>query len=185
MGMFDNLVKNKDRFSKLITFGSGAELFHGDTPYANSKRQISKEIIKYPNFYNLRIFGVFDHNELDTRFIKSNIIHYIKKEPMIIHTNKIMDFFYMDDLINLVNYYIEEKNPPKEINCSYEKKYTLKNITDMINVLDNYVVPCYTEDKTKLEFYCGESNLPIDVFGFKLGIKKTFYNLKYNTCILN
>ncbi len=64
MAMFNNLVANKHCFSKLITFGSGAELFHGDAAYANSKRQISKEIIKHSNFYTLRIFGVFDSRSI-------------------------------------------------------------------------------------------------------------------------
>jgi nucleoside-diphosphate-sugar epimerase len=104
MSMFNNLVANQKSFSKLISFGSGAEIFHGDTPYANSKREIANKIQNYDNFYNLRIFGVFDENELNTRFIKANLIRYLKKEPMVIHQNKIMDFFYMKDLISLVDY---------------------------------------------------------------------------------
>jgi GDP-L-fucose synthase len=178
MAMFDNLVDNKEHFFKLITFGSGAELFHGNTPYANSKRQISKEIIKHPNFYNLRIFGVFDHNELDTRFIKSNIIRYINKQPMIIHSDKIMDFFYMKDLISLVNYYITNDGT-KEINCSYEYKYTLSNIANIINQSSTYTVPIVIENKGKLDFYCGEySELPIKTVGMVTGIKNTFEILR-------
>jgi len=184
MAMFDNLVENKERFSKLITFGSGAEVFHGNTPYANSKRQISKEIIKHPNFYNLRIFGVFDHNELDTRFIKSNIIRYIKKEPMVIHENKIMDFFYMQDLVNLVNYYIKNNNLDKIINCSYETKNTLINIANFINTLSNYTVPIIIKNKDNLNFYCGDSSLPIKTVGLENGIVDTYKILKKNTGIL-
>ena len=178
MAMFDNLVDNKDRFSKLITFGSGAELFHGNTPYANSKRQISKEIIKHSNFYNLRIFGVFDHNELETRFIKSNIIRYIKKEPMIIHENKIMDFFYMPDLITLVEHYIKTNTLEKEINCSYTEKYSLKHIANIINNLDDYEVPVLIENKNNFSFYCGDSELPFKPFGMINGIKETYLKLK-------
>jgi GDP-L-fucose synthase len=132
MSMFTNLLANKNCFSKLISFGSGAEIFHGDTPYASSKREIAKQILDLPNFYNLRIFGVFDYNELETRFIKSNIIRYIRREPMIIHSNKIMDFFYMPDLISLVEYYIKKDNLEKEINCSYTEKYSLKHIVNII-----------------------------------------------------
>jgi len=177
MTMFDNLVENKDCFSKLITFGSGAEFFHGNIPYANSKRQISKEIIKYPNFYNLRIFGVFDHNELDTRFIKSNIIRYLKKEPMVIHANKIMDFFYMKDLISLVEYYMINDGLEQDINCSYEHKYTLQNIANFINTLGSHKVPVVIQDKKKFDFYCGGSDLPINVIGTSDGIRETFNKL--------
>lgn len=178
VAMFNNLVVNKHSFSKLITFGSGAELFHGATPYANSKREISKRIFDYPNFYNLRIFGVFDENELATRFIKSNLQRYIRRESMIIHTDKIMDFFYMKDLISLVDYYIHN-DATKEINCSYEYKYTLSNIANIINKLDTYTVPIVIENKGKLDFYCGEySELPIETVGMVTGIKNTFEILR-------
>jgi hypothetical protein len=46
---------------------------------------------------------------IDDIFIKANILRYIKKEPIQIHENKCMDFFYMEDLISVVKYYIGEK----------------------------------------------------------------------------
>lgn len=178
INMFDNLEQNRHRFNKLISFGSGAELFQ-DTSYAASKRIINEKIKKIKNWYNIRIFGVFDENELETRFIKSNIIRYIKKEPMIIHTNKIMDFFYMKDLISLVNYYATNENPPKETNCSYEQKYTLKNIANMINKLDKHKVPIEILEKKQLEFYCGEATeIPIQLIGLKAGIEEIYENMK-------
>ena len=51
------------------------------------------------NFYNVRIFAVFDENELESKFVKTNIRHYINKENIEIIQNKYMDFFYMEDLI--------------------------------------------------------------------------------------
>tara|TARA_B100001094_G_C18138405_1_gene776486 strand:+ start:17 stop:166 length:150 start_codon:yes stop_codon:yes gene_type:complete len=42
--------------------------------------------------------------------------------------DKKMDFFYMGDLISLVDFYLKRLNPPKEIDCSYNYSYTLKNI---------------------------------------------------------
>ena len=177
MAMFNNLVSNQKCFSKLISFGSGAEIFHGDTPYANSKREIAKQILRYPNFYNLRIFGVFDHNEFDTRFIKSNIIRYLKKEPIVIHANKIMDFFYMKDLISLVEYYMINDGLEQDINCSYEHKYTLQNIANFINTLGSHKVPVVIQDKKKFDFYCGGSDLPIPIIGASNGIRETFNKL--------
>lgn len=178
--MFENLIYNKKYFDKLISFGSGAELFHGDTPYANSKRKIAQKIIETDGFYNLRIFAVFDENELNSRFIKSNIIRYIKKEPMVIHSNKVMDFFYMKDLIRLVEFYINNNVLNKEINCSYEHKYSLKNIANFINVLGKHKVPILTEEKSKFDFYCGDSELPIDTVGLHRGILNTYKYLMEN-----
>ena len=177
LAMYNNLRANRHHFKKLISFGSGAELHHGDTPYANSKREIADSIENTEHFYNLRIFGVFDENELLTRFIKANILRYIKKEPIIIHANKIMDFIYMPDLISTVEYYMTNTHLEKHINCCYEEKYTLKTIANMINSLDTHKVPIITY-KTELEFYSGDSGLPpINIVGLSQGIQKTFLAL--------
>lgn len=179
IAMFENLYANKFQFKKLISFGSGAEIFDSNGYYGASKKIIAERIQDISDFYNLRIFATFDENELTTRFIKANILRYIKKEPMIIHTDKIMDFFYMKDLINLVDYYIQTDQPPKQINCSYDKKYTLTNIANMINTLGNHTVPIIIENKSKLDFYCGEySELPIKTVGMVAGIKNTFEILR-------
>lgn len=155
----------------------GVEFFH-QTFYSQSKREIAESIRNTDNFYNIRIFGVFDENEIDTRFIKANITRYMNKEPIVIHTNRIMDFFYMKDLVALVKHYITSSNPNKEVNCSYENKYTLKNIANIINSLGEYTVPITVQNTSNLEFYCGESNLPeIDTFGIEAGIQLTYQKL--------
>jgi len=77
---------------------------------------------------------------------------------MVIHTNKIMDFFYMQDLVNLVDHYIINSDLQKEINCCYDQKYTLMNIANIINSLDDHKVKIQIENKSKLEFYCTYNN---------------------------
>ena len=91
--MYYNLLANKSCFSKFIHFGSGAELYNKEEPYGYSKNTIRKSILEKNHFYNLKIFAIFDENELDTRFIKANIIRYINKEPIQIHQDKYMSFF--------------------------------------------------------------------------------------------
>ena len=173
--MYYNLLFHKKRFEKLITFGSGAELFGLHTPYGVSKKIISESIRSTDNFYNLRIFGVFDENELNTRFIKTNILRYIDHQPMIIHANKLMDFFYMKDLISLVEYYLTDSNPPKETNCSYAQKHTLTNIASMINELSHYKVPIVVENADKFDVYCGDAlNIPLHMIGLQQGIIETY-----------
>lgn len=175
--MFNNLLLNKDRFKKLISFGSGAEIWNRNTPYGQSKRIINEIIQKEDNFYNIRIFAVFNENELDTRFIKSNLLRYIRKEPMILHANKLMDFFYMKDLLALVDYYINIENPPKQIDCTYRYKKTLINIANFINTLADYKVEIILEKDIILQDYCGISNLPIKVIGLENGIKEVYNKL--------
>ena len=176
--MYYNLLNCKDRFDKLIHFGSGAEITQPETPYGLSKRVISKSISEQENFYNIRIFAVFDENELDTRFIKGNIKRYINKEPIIIHQNKFMDFFYMKDLISLVDYYIQNENPPKEIDCSYQQSYTLFDIANMINGLDTHKTQIIFNNGGMGEKYRGNSNTLLNYIGLEVGIANIYNKLK-------
>ena len=97
--MFYNLLYNNHNFSKFITFGSGAELNMPTNPYGLSKNIINRIIEQEPNFYNIRVYGVFDENELDTRFI--NLSNY--KVPINIQ-NKDLSLPYVGRMIPSINF---------------------------------------------------------------------------------
>jgi len=172
--MFYNLLNNKHCFGKLINFGSGAELGVPNNPYGLSKNIISRIIDNESRFYNIRIYGVFDENELDTRFIKNNIKNYINKKPIQIHQNKIMDFFYMEDLIKLVKHYIKGTHLPKHIDCSYSYHYSLDGIADIINNLSNHKVEIKTEMPGHSRYIGEYTPIITDYIGLKQGIKETY-----------
>jgi GDP-L-fucose synthase len=176
--MYYNLLNCKGRFKKLIHFGSGAETNAPESPYGLSKKVIANSILKQDNFYNIKIFGVFDENELDTRLIKGNIKRYINKESIVIHQDKFMDFFYMKDLISLVDYYINNDNLPKQIDCSYDKLYKLSDIANIINTLDNYKVDIKIEKEGIDLPYYGMANVLLGFIGLEQGIKEVYNKLK-------
>ena len=178
--MYYNLLSNQSYFNKFIHFGSGAELYAKNGPYGFSKDIIRKSIMIRDNFYNLRIFGVFDDNELDTRFIKANIKRYINKESIQIHQDKVMDFFHMQDLIKVVEYYINEKNLLKEFNCSYSEHVSLKEIANIINDLDNYKVDIMVVNENLAEPYVNNQwfGLGLNFIGLEQGIKEVYNKLK-------
>jgi GDP-L-fucose synthase len=176
--MYYNLLANRNHFNKFLYFGSGAEIYSQNNPYGLSKYVIRQSILNKDDFYNLRIFGAFNENELDTRFIKANIKRYINKEPIIIHQNKHMDFIYMPDLIKIVEYYINN-NGPKELDCNYNKLYSLENIASIINNLNNYKVEIKTIENGWDKIYNGTFyNLSLDFVGLEQGIKETYNKLK-------
>jgi len=179
--MYDNLMHCRDKFNRLIHFGSGAE-DEANTPYGFSKHIINNLMKLDPKSVNVKIYGIFDENELDRRFIKSNILRYINKEDIVIYQDKQMDFFYMKDLVSMVEWLLnqhEEEFPIKEINCSYLKKYTLLQIARIINSLDNYRVGIRLEDEIKDKAYCGiHPVMPFDLIGLEQGIKETYSKLK-------
>jgi UDP-glucose 4-epimerase len=181
--MFFNLLNQKDKYSKFINFGSIAEHNLHESYYGLSKNIIAKYIENEPNFYNLRICGLFDKNDLDTRFIKNNIKNYIQKKDIIIHNNKYMDFIYMKDLIKIIKFYIDKNTLPKTIDCVYDKKYSLIKIANLINNLNNYKCKIIIENDNNTKDYIGEnkilSELKIKLIGLEQGIKET-YNLLLN-----
>lgn len=189
--MHQNLLENSQSFDKYISFGSGAELdrrynvdFYSDyrsafpiDPYGMSKNFILKSGLQYPNFNNIRIFAVFNEDELPSRMIKNNILNYINKQPMSIHQNKYMDFFYMEDLCKVVKFTIDNDVQQKIINCSYENKNSLLDVANFINTLSDYKVDIRVEDNSQGLNYIGDYNLhlfDVNLTGLELGIKETY-----------
>jgi hypothetical protein len=97
---------------------------------------------------------------------------------MIIHQDKFMDFFYIKDLISLVDYYINNDNISKQIDCSYIGLYKLSEIANMINELDEHKVDICIENEGMTLSYYGIANVLIDFIGLKEGIKETYNKLK-------
>ena len=195
--IFNNLLKHHNKFQKIIFFGSGAELdrtkeINGNQilnafpkdPYGLSKNIIAKIALNYENIYNIRIFNVFNEYELNTRMIKYNILNYIYKKPIIVYQNKFMDFFYMGDLILLLDFYINNNNLPKILECCYEKKYNLLDIANIINQLSNYNVSVQIQNNGFDTSYCGNYNelskLNLNLIGLESGIKNTYKNIIKN-----
>jgi len=176
--MYYNLLNCKSHFTKLIHFNSGAETNSPESPYGLSKKVIANSISEIDNFFNIKIFAVFDEHELNTRFIKSNIKRYINKEEIIIHQDKLMDFFYMKDLISLIEYYIINNNLPKQLDCSYNNAYKLSDIAEMINNLDTYKVKIQIENKILGLQYGGKANTLLNFTGLEEGIKQVYNKLK-------
>ena len=189
--MHQNILNNASFFDRYISFGSGAELdrrydidpsadiksAYPIDPYGMSKNFIAKSGLLYPNFYNLRIFNVFNHDELSTRMIKSNIINYLNKKPIIIHQDKWMDFFYMEDLIKVVKFVIDSDTKQKTINCSYFEKFKLSTIAEIINKLSDYKVEVQIKSTSIGYSYYGDYNMhlfDVDFTGLYNGIIETY-----------
>jgi GDP-L-fucose synthase len=177
---FYNITQNRGSFGRFINFGSGAEIYASTEPYGLSKSVIANHIRETTGMFNLRIYGVFDEHESNSRFIKANILRYIQQHELMIHQNKYMDFFYMQDLVTLVKYYLEadESSLPKETECRYIQTESLKSVAALINTLDDHKVPI-TIGKEFGGSYVG-TLLPPDLgyVGLEQGIKNVYNNLK-------
>ena len=181
--MFNNLASVKHKYTNLISFGSGAEKNYPTDPYGLSKSIIYSYIKDYDNFHNIRIYSVFDENEWDTRFIKSNIKRYIRKEPLLINQDKLMDFIYMDDLITLIDYVIQ--NPYSKLTeASYLQPYSLVDIANLINELSDYKCKVIVTKPKLGKMYTGNiNNINLPFIGLEKAIKLIYKKIKYGKSI--
>jgi len=178
ISMFNNLCNEFLNYNHLISFGSGVERMYPTDPYGLSKKFINDAIKSENKFTNIRIFGVFDENEWDTRFIKSNIKRYINKEPLIIHKNKFMDFIYMDDLITLIDHAIQ--NPySKLLEANYLQPYSLLDIALSINELSTYKCEIKVKKEGLDNPYTGNLNqIKLPYIGMEKALKRVYEKIK-------
>ena len=200
--MYENLESATDGMNiPIILFGSGAEFDRRSSinnisetevfnrwpldPYGASKNIICKRALncRTKDIYVLRLFGCFNHDELDFRFIKRSILNIKNGLPIEIHRNRMMDFFYMDDLYTVVDYILNPKiknSFPRNINLTYNHKYDLIGMSQLIQ--PNSTIKLLNE--TTGPSYTGNSNtlysLPIvnKFIGLEEGIRRTVENLK-------
>ena len=174
--MYYNLVDNDSHFNKLIYFGSGAE--KQNTFYGLSKKVVNESIKNKDKFYNVRILNVFDENELDYKFIKSNIKKYMNNQDIEIFQNKHMDFFYMPDFITLLDYCISN-DIPKMVDCCYRVSPTLYDVAQIINNLDNHKININFKKWELAPPFNGEfTDLGLNFVGLEQGIKNVYNILK-------
>jgi len=104
--------------------------------------------------------------------------------------DKLMDFFYIEDLVELVKHYIKpNKEPlshihlPKNVDCIYDAcvKDYLSDIAHIINNLSDYKVKINIGEG-KGKNYVGSNN-PFNIkwIGLKQGIKETYKQIKNGT----
>ncbi len=188
LAMLYNILINKKHFGKLIQFGSGAQLRnYSKVPYDMSKRAQMDILYSVQDAYHLRIYNIFNYNQVQDRFIRKSIQNYIDKKPIVIHQDRYFDFFYMKDFIKVVDYYVFQQGQiyPKYLDFCYEEKLTLMTIASIINGLDNYKVDIILQD---IQFglpYIGVSkplyDLDINLGNLESAIRQVYNKLKENT----
>jgi len=199
--MFENLCLCRTPRVKLIIIGSGAEFdrrypiqereensfnfYWPMDPYGLSKNIITRRTMgHFINIYVLRLFGCFNYDEDSTRFIKASILNLKQSLPIEIHQNKEMDFFYLDDVFTVMDYVLNTKKSPHNINLVYNKKLTLVDIASLIQKYIGKPEPAIKLNNALLgNPYTGSSNvlynLPVasKLIGLEEGIRLTVNKL--------
>lgn len=147
--MFFNLERCKDQYLKMYYFGSGSEYdrqnyipqmseeyfdtFIPKDSYGFSKYIMSKAISNSRNIYNLRLFGVFGkYEKWEHRFISNSICKVINNIPIKIKQNVNFDYLYIDDLCEIMEWFINNTPKHKYYNICTGNKIDLITIAKKI-----------------------------------------------------
>lgn len=188
--IFQSFFNNSELFDKFINIGSGAEFNkslnienvleeeilnrYPKDSYGYSKNIMSRLCLNKPNFYTLRLFSIYHYTEPPFRLFK-NLINCVNSKQNFTVLDRWQDFISMSDFGKIVDYYIDNQNPPKDINCVYSEKTKISQLVDKFCELKNIpksilltkeVNLNYTADGSKLK------SLNINLDGHDLGLKE-------------
>lgn len=175
--MFFNIVKNKDKFGKMINLGSGAE-YDKSKPIVNVKEEdfgktipvdeygffkyiCAKYIEKSDNIISLRIFGLFGkHEDYRYRFISNAICQNLAGLPITINQNVFFDYVCIDDFVKIVDYFVKNKAKHKFYNIGTGQKNDLLTIANLINNIADKKSKIIVKDKgLNNEYSCDNQRL--------------------------
>lgn len=180
--MFFNLERCSDKCEKMYYFGSGGEYdtknyipemleeyfdtFIPNDAYGFSKYIMSKVINSSSNIYDLRLFGVFGKYEnWEHRFISNSICKVINNIPIKIRQNVNFDYLYIDDLCEIMKWFIENKPKHRHYNLCTGAKIDLITIAKIIIEISGKKLDSLVEKTGLNREYTGDNSRIIKEIG--------------------
>lgn len=156
--MFFNLERHKNEYEKMIVLGSGAiydmrnyrpkmkeeewNVYIPSDEHGYCKYVCEKVIEKSTNIYDLRIFGIFGkYEDYAIRFISNAICKAIFNLPITIKQNRNFDYIYIDDLMPVLDWFINNKPKYHSYNITPDKSISLFELAEIIRNLINKDLP--------------------------------------------
>jgi UDP-glucose 4-epimerase len=144
-----NLVRNQERFGKMIHFGSGAEYDSIQLParvredyfdtrvprdaYGFSKYICAQHIERSDRIVNLRLFGVFGaYEDYTVRFISNACCRALRGLPIVLRQEIVFDYLYVKDLAKITTWFIENNARQKAYNVCTGRPVALTDLARVI-----------------------------------------------------
>lgn len=168
MQMFLNLEKISHRIEKLLYFGSGAEfdkrhdirMVKEDeigrsipvSEYGLAKYAMNAIARKSDNIYNLRLFGIFGKYELwDIKFLSNLCCKAVFDLPLTVRKDCFFDFLSVEDLPDIVSWFIEHTPQQHDYNVCHGQEYRLTELAEMVRTISG--------KNLQIQLLSGERNL--------------------------
>ena len=153
--IFFNLAKHEKDVQKIISFGSGAE-YGKHKPIIEAKEDnslkalpldeygfyksiTSRYIERAQNIIQLRIFGAYgEYENYRYKFISNTIVKNLLHLPIIINKNVYFDYIYSDDLVKMIDFFIQNDVKEKIYNVTTGTKVDLVTLANLVNEVSDF-----------------------------------------------
>ncbi len=208
--IFFNLIRaqKKGLFKRMIFFGSGADYdkrrelkkvketdfgkFVPTDEYSLYKYICSEYTERNEDIVCLRLFGAYGKYEgYESKFISNSVVKNILKQDIVINQNVVYDHLFIDDLMPVLEYFIEQKPKFKSYNVTPDKSIDLTGISNIINEISDYKSKIIVLKEGLNKEYTGDNNrlkeeIPnLKFTNYKEGIKKLFNYYQENIKNIN
>lgn len=181
MQMFLNLEKLSGRLEKLLYFGSGAEFdkqfdirmiteadFGRSIPvseYGMAKYIMNKLARRSENIYNLRLFGIFGKYELwSIKFLSNLCCKAVFDLPLTVRKECWFDFLFIEDLPEIVSWFIENIPQFHDYNVCHGREYRLTELAELVRKVSGKDLPIVLlNEERNLDYSADHSRLRMEV----------------------
>jgi len=185
--MFENLERNRDKFNKLINFGSGAlydvsknntniseqDIYKnmGSDDHSFTKYIVQKQIDNLPNFVDLNIFGIFGkYEDYSIRFISNAIAKTLFNLPITLRQNRRFSYLYVKDLMPILDWFIQNNPKFKSYNIVPDNFVELRDIAYDVAKLN-----------PKSEVKIANDGYGLDYYGSNARLKKEIKDIQFTS----
>lgn len=180
--MFFNLAAYNHLYEKMYYFGSGAEydmnsyipfmqeeylgIHIPKDPYGFSKYVMSEYSSRSDNIFDLTLFGVFGkYEEWERRFISNAICRALMDLPITIQKNVYYDYLWIDDLVNIMRWFLSHNPRYKHYNVCTGRKIDLYTLACMVRKITNVSCEIVVEKAGLKKEYTGDNSRLLEEIG--------------------
>ncbi len=174
--MFFNLERHKDEYQKMLVLGSGAiyDMRHyrpkvKEVEWTNHIpadehgycKYVCEKVIEHSsNIFDLRIFGIFGkYEDYAIRFISNAICKTLFDLPITIKQNRKFDYLYVNDLMPILDWFIDNNPQKKSYNITPDCAISLYDLAIMVRDISNSDVPILIKNEGLGLEYSGDNTL--------------------------
>ena len=179
--MYYNLARHCNKYKKMIILSSGAiydtnqnlhkvsEDYYCDQlpkdEHGFCKYVCAKNIEKMDNITELRLFGVFGkYEDYAIRFISNAICKTLFNLPITIKQNRKIDYIFIDDLIPILEWFIQNEATYKAYNVTSDHEVELYELAEMVKEISGKDLPIIVNNEGMgLEYSGDNSRLKADL----------------------